>query len=149
MDKIILFLFLSIGVFSSCGGGVDEADEEAIQGYIASNNLSAEMTAEGIYYIIEVEGSGPHPNAASSVEVDYEGFYLDGEKFDSSYDRGESSTFRLNGVIEGWTIGIPLFKEGGKGTLIIPSRYAYGSNPPPGVRKDAPMLFNIELLDVF
>jgi len=146
---MILFLCLSLVLFSSCGEDIDKADEEAIQAYIANNNLSAEMTAEGIYYIIETEGSGSRPNAASSVEVDYEGFYLDGEKFDSSYDRGEPSTFRLNGVIEGWTIGIPLFKEGGKGTLIIPSRYAYGSNPPSGVRKDAPMLFNIELLEVF
>ena len=60
------------------------------------------------------EGSGDSPSADASVEVHYEGKLIDGTVFDSSYQRGETITFPLSGVIKGWTEGLQLMKPGGK-----------------------------------
>ncbi len=151
MKKVLMFSSLFVLLMSSCSKE-DQlvVDENLITEYIADNNLTAQQGEEGLYYVIESEGSGTQPTLSSTVTVHYEGFLLSGDKFDSSYDRGAPSTFPLTGVIKGWQLGIPLFKEGGKGTLIIPSHLAYGSNPPPfsGIPANAVLVFNIELLDV-
>ena len=124
-------------------------DEQLIQDYLTENNLTAQVTDEGIHYIIESEGAGTQAAFGNTVTVHYEGFLLDGTKFDSSIDRGVPSTFSLNNVIAGWQLGIPLFKEGGRGTLIIPSLYAYGnSSPSPDIPRNSVLLFTIELIDV-
>ncbi len=127
-----------------------EKDRLQIEDYLEDNNLTAEVTDEGLYYIISVPGTGVHPDINSEVTVHYAGYKLNGDIFDSSYDRGEKITFPLANVIRGWQIGIPLFKEGGSGKLIIPSHLAYGSSPPPGstIGKNEVLVFDIELFEV-
>jgi len=152
--KNILFVLISLSMcFVACkkdDTNYTEVDEQLIQDYITENNLTTQVTDEGIHYIIESEGTGTQAEFGSTVTVHYEGFLLNGNKFDSSYDSGTPATFSLNNVIAGWQLGIPLFKEGGRGTLIIPSGYAYGSSPPQGsiIPSNAVLLFNIELFDV-
>lgn len=125
-------------------------DEQRILDYIAENNLDAQEGPEGLYYVIDQPGNGAQPEPSSTVVVHYEGFLLNGTKFDSSYDRGQPATFPLTGVIRGWQLGIPLFREGGRGTLLIPSHLAYGSNPPAGsgIPANAVLRFEVELLEV-
>ncbi len=144
MKKLIL-LFLPVALLFSACEDQGEIDAVTIADYITENNLTTQVTPEGIHYIIEREGSGNNPIITDVVEVDYEGHLLDGTIFDSSYQRGETATFPLSRVIEGWQIAIPLLKEGGKGKFIIPSEYAYGSNPPLGIPKNAVLVFNVEL----
>ena len=84
----------------------------------------ASSTSSGLYYVIEVEGTGTQPTAASTVNVDYRGYLTDGTVFDQT---ATGTTFNLGDVIKGWQEGIPLFKEGGKGKLLIPSALAYGT----------------------
>ena len=72
------------------------------------------------------EGSGKKPTAEDTVECHYEGRLIDGTVFDSSYKRGESATFPLNGVIAGWTEGVQLMSEGAKYRFFIPYQLAYG-----------------------
>ncbi len=132
----------------SCSGDQFEEDIEAIENYISSNNLSFDKTEESVYYSIASSGSEVRPTLSNVVVCHYEGLYLDGVKFDSSYDRGMTSEFSLSGVIEGWRIGMQLFAEGDSGTLIIPSELAYGGNPPTGIRENAVLIFNIELFEV-
>jgi FKBP-type peptidyl-prolyl cis-trans isomerase FkpA len=125
-------------------------DDKLIQDFIATNSLKAEKTASGIYYVIEKSGNGKHATAADKVKVHYKGTLLDGTKFDSSYDKGEPIEFPLSGVIRGWTEGIPVFEEGGKGKLIIPSSLAYGQNPQPGspIQPNSVLVFDIELIKI-
>ena len=125
-----------------------EIDLDKIQEYLEENNLTAEVTEDGIYYIVEESGFGAKPNLASTVTVHYEGFLLDGSKFDSSLDRGQPAEFPLTNVIRGWQLGIPLFREGGRGTLIIPSQLAYGSEARTGIPRNSVLLFNISLIQV-
>jgi FKBP-type peptidyl-prolyl cis-trans isomerase len=125
-------------------------DDKLIQDYIKKNNLKTQKTPSGIYYVIDKKGNGKHPTAADKVKVHYKGYKLSGETFDSSYDRGQPIEFPLSGVIKGWTEGIPMFEEGGKGTLLIPSHLAYGQNAPGGsiIGPNEVLLFDVELLEI-
>ncbi|MEN9338983.1 MAG: hypothetical protein RIQ62_295 [Bacteroidota bacterium] len=125
-------------------------DDKLIQDYIAANHIQAQKTPSGIYYTIQKAGNGKHPIATDKVKVQYKGSLMDGKVFDSSYEKGEPVEFALNQVIPGWTEGIQLFEEGGKGQLIIPSPLAYGKNPPPGsgIEPNSVLIFDIELLKI-
>lgn len=125
-------------------------DDQLIREYIDSNHIQAEKTASGIYYVIEKPGNGKHPLPTDKVQVHYKGYTLNKKVFDSSYERNAPVDFKLDGVIKGWTEGIPLFEEGGKGTLIIPSTLAYGLNPPPqsSIKVNDVLIFEVEILKI-
>ena len=106
-------------------------------------------TASGLQYKITKEGTGKQPTADSQVSVHYKGQLLDGKVFDSSYDRGQPVEFPLNQVIPGWTEGLQLIKEGGKATLYIPAKLAYGEQGVPGtIPPNSTLIFDVELLQV-
>ena len=94
-----------------------ELDEKIITNYISDNNLNATATGSGLYYVMTTVGTGVQPNSNSNVTVSYRGSLKDGTIFDQSAPAG--ATFSLKSVIKGWQEGIPLFKKGGKGTLLI------------------------------
>ena len=82
----------------------------------------------GLLYRVLKSGSGQSPNASSTVVVDYEGRLIDGTVFDSSYRRGESTEFPVNGVIQGWQIALKAMKPGDEWEIYIPAYLAYGEN---------------------
>ncbi|SNR41593.1 FKBP-type peptidyl-prolyl cis-trans isomerase [Maribacter sedimenticola] len=122
------------------------ANEEEIITYINDNNLDAQKSASGLYYVIENQGTGAAPTASSDVTVAYKGYFTDGSVFDDS--QGDGITFNLSGVIAGWTEGITYFNEGGSGILLIPSRLAYGNAGRSGIPGGAVLIFDIELQSV-
>lgn len=123
-----------------------ELDEKIITDYIASNQLNATATGSGLYYVISTQGSGVQPNSNSNVTVNYKGSLKDGTVFDQSAANGV--TFNLNNVIKGWQEGIPLFKKGGKGVLLIPSALGYGDKSVGNIPANSVLIFDIELLNV-
>lgn len=147
MKKLILLLLPLVVLWTGCERQF-EKDEEAILEYLEANNLTAERTDEGVYYIIEVEGTGDNPTINDEVEVHYEGYFLDGTVFDSSIERNEKITFPLRNVIVGWQIGIPLLKEGGKGKFLIPSIHAYGSSGRGSIPGNSVLIFDVELFEI-
>lgn len=106
-------------------------------------------TKSGLKYVVVREGDGKkHPKYGQAVTVHYEGFLLDGTRFDSSIVRGEPATFALGQVIEGWNEGLQLMSKGAKYTFIIPSELGYGTQGFPGViPPNATLIFDVELLD--
>jgi peptidylprolyl isomerase len=95
-----------------------------------------------------IKGTGKEVTSPSTtVTVNYVGvLYKGGKEFDSSWKRGETSSFPLSGVIPGWTQGIPGMKIGGRRELIIPSALAYGPKGTPGIPPNSPLVFVIDLL---
>jgi FKBP-type peptidyl-prolyl cis-trans isomerase FklB len=102
-------------------------------------------TASGLQYQIIEPGSGKHPSPSDRVTVHYRGTLVDGQEFDSSYKRGEPTSFQLDGVIAGWTEGLQLIKEGGKMKLVIPPELAYGDT---GRLAHQTLVFEVELIKV-
>ena len=102
-------------------------------------------TPSGLQYKIIEAGSGKAPGPTDRVTVNYRGTLINGNEFDSSYDKGKPITFPLNGVIKGWTEGLQLVKEGGKIELVIPPELAYGDRGPLAHQT---LVFDVELIAV-
>lgn len=148
--KRLFILMISLGLgLTACKKTSDdtnkqlEVDKALIENYLSENNLTAESTASGLYYIIENPGTGTQPTIDSEVTVRYSGKFLSGTVFDSG-----TASFPLSNVIKGWQEGIPLYKAGGKGTLIIPSGLAYGPNGSGPIPGNTVLLFDIYLISV-
>jgi len=88
----------------------------------------------------------------ANVEVHYHGTTPDGTVFDSSVERGESISFPLNQVIQGWTEGVSLMKVGAKYKFFIPQELAYGSQPQRDpnspIKPFMPLVFEVELIKI-
>ena len=98
--------------------------------------------------IIDIkEGTGEVVPQGGSVVAHYTGALAkDGTIFQSSHDSGEPIPFSLNGVIQGWTQGVPGMKVGGVRRLVIPAAMAYGeAGSPPSIGPNEPLVFDIEL----
>ncbi|MGJ5640904.1 FKBP-type peptidyl-prolyl cis-trans isomerase [Formosa sp. S-31] len=121
-------------------------NEKEILDYISENELTAQASDSGLYYVIEEQGTGEQPNSSSEISVIYKGYFTDGTVFDHSNDTGVS--FNVSNVIEGFKEGITYFKVGGKGKLLIPSHLAYGRYGSQTIPAGAVLIFDVELLDV-
>lgn len=149
--KKILLLLLVVNLFSNCKDDHDPVaqlatDTVLIEEWLDEMGMTAQKTASGIHYIIEDEGEGDeHPTSTSTVRVYYKGFFLNGLQFDG-HSNGDPIAFNLQGVIAGWTEGIPLFKKGGGGKLLIPSGLAYGPNGTNGIPGNTVLMFEIDLI---
>ncbi len=148
--KYFIPVLLALFTLSSCAKkkAAEQAiiDENIIQQYISDNNLNAVSTGSGLYYVIDTQGNGASCNANSTVKVSYSGYFTNGVVFDESSSEG--IVFPLNGVIEGWTEGIPYFKEGGSGKLLIPSALAYGRQGSGSIPPNTVLIFDVELIEV-
>lgn len=143
--RLLSILLLMAFMVSSCGKDQIEEDREIILNYIAENNLDMQETTEGIFYSLDGQGSGNTPSINSKVKVYYKGYFLDGTVFDQSTDN--TVEFFLTQVIQGWGIGLQLFKRGESGTLLIPSQYAYGSAGRGSIPSNTVLAFDITLVD--
>jgi len=102
----------------------------------------------GLQYKIISLGTGVKPTADDEVTVNYEGKFLDGKVFDSSYDRKEPATFPLKGVIKGWTEGLQLMNSGSVYEFFIPSDLGYGDNGYGQIPGGTTLIFKVELISV-
>jgi FKBP-type peptidyl-prolyl cis-trans isomerase FkpA len=148
--RLILCLFILLPAISCKKNKnvIDQAtaDENIITKYIADHQLNATATGSGLYYVITTQGTGVQPSANSVVTVNYKGYLTDGTVFDRSPAGGFVTS--LTKVIQGWQEGIPLFKKGGKGMLLVPSALGYGSQATASIPASSVLIFDIELVDV-
>lgn len=101
--------------------------------------------------IIDKEiGSGDEVQSGATVTAHYTGALCkNGIIFQSSHDFGDAISFPLDGVIEGWRLGVPGMRVGGWRRLIIPAAQAYGSSSPaPNIPANSDLVFDIELINI-
>lgn len=133
---------------------IEEAQKNLEKGnaFLKTNGKKAGVitTDTGLQYSIIKEGKGTKPTKDSEVTVHYEGKLLNGKVFDSSYERGQPATFRVNQVIAGWTEALQMMPEGSTWELYIPSDLAYGPGGAPqgGIGPNELLTFKVELIKV-
>jgi FKBP-type peptidyl-prolyl cis-trans isomerase len=108
--------------------------------------MSAELQIEDLR-----EGTGPAAKSGQTVVVHYVGTLTNGQKFDSSRDRGKGFSFPLGGgrVIKGWDQGVAGMKVGSLRKLTIPPELGYGASGfPPVIPPNSTLVFEVELLEI-
>ena len=114
-----------------------------------SGEEGVQVTASGLQYKVISNGDGQQPGPHSRVKCHYEGRFIDGQVFDSSYKRGEPTVFGLDQVIPGWTEGLQLMNVGSKYEFYIPGDLGYGERGIPGhIPGNTVLIFTVELIDV-
>jgi len=144
---LVLIAILTGCVFSTSN------NQEAYGGNlkVAQANQDAVRTASGLTYVDEVVGNGPQPQSGQTVSVHYTGWLTNGQKFDSSLDRGQPFEFVLGAgqVIRGWDEGVASMKVGGTRRLTIPPALGYGARGAAGViPANATLVFEVQLLGI-
>ena len=154
MKKTLGLLFVISVLLNSCGksdvSGCQPAsvasERTQMIAYCNSNSINYTEEVSGLLYEIIVPGSGVSPNTTSVISVVYTGKLFTGTTFDAT---ANPISLSLSSVIDGWKIGLPLIKKGGRIKLVIPSALAYsctgaGNSIPP----NTPLFFDVTLTDV-
>ena len=140
------FLFAACGKTDApCVPATVASEKAAMVAYCTANSITYTEHPSGILYEIMSPGLGTQPTLTSTVSTVYTGKLLNNAQFDAS---ANPVSFLLNGVIEGWKIGIPLIKKGGRIKLVIPSSLAYGCNGSGSIPANSPLFFEVSLTDV-
>merc|ERR1712160_57181 len=143
---VVLLLVLSVGAGASDAAGeaylAEKVKEEGV--------LALGSSAPGMLYKVLRKGDGKeHPLVGTPCECHYKGTTIDGNQFDSSYDRGTPTTFAPNQVIKGWTAAMQQMVVGDKWEMYIPSDLAYGDGGrPPKIPAKAVLVFTMEIVNI-
>ncbi|WP_371194324.1 FKBP-type peptidyl-prolyl cis-trans isomerase [Glaciecola sp. SC05] len=123
---------------------------EAGKAFLAENALKegVTVTESGLQYEVVKGAEGASPAVTDTVTVHYRGTLIDGTEFDSSYSRGEPTSFPLNRVISGWTEGLQLMPLGSTYRFYIPSELAYGQRGQGAIPANSTLIFDVELLEI-
>ena len=119
--------------------------------FLATNakRQGVQTTKSGLQYQILKPGTGPSPKANSIVKVNYEGRLIDGTVFDSSIARNQTAEFQVSQVIQGWTEGLQLMKEGAEYRFFIPAQLGYGQiGSGDVIEPNSTLIFDIELIEI-
>ncbi len=140
-----LLVFVSLTLIQCSVGAETQVDE--IEQYLSDNGIINAIRSEDVFIAVLESGSTIDTMAeTSSVTMAYRGEYLNGEVFDNTQFVNPVK-LKLNTAIDGLKIGLPYFGKGGRGTIIMPSSYAYGNNPPRGIKKNTVLVYQVNVID--
>jgi FKBP-type peptidyl-prolyl cis-trans isomerase len=142
-------------------------DSVAIEAYLAKNNITAQKTESGLYYVITQPGKGENGKSGQSVKVDYTGYTLEGVYFDTSVksvaiEKGMYNpereqyapyapyevTIDRSQVIRGWHEELKVLNKGSKATIFVPSTMAYGPQGKNQIKPNEVLIFELEVVDL-
>lgn len=159
----LLLLFLTTLILPGCLKNEDpyaaytpEREASMIKDWLAqmaTNKKEVKVSATGLNYILETDGTGATIKAGNTVKVKYTGMFLDGSIFDASAYHGDGTLTYIHKdsnsrMIQGWEEGIEVLNKGAKAVFLIPSAKGYGSTGNGTIPKNTPLLFIIEVLDI-
>ncbi|KAA3648722.1 MAG: FKBP-type peptidyl-prolyl cis-trans isomerase [Chloroflexi bacterium] len=144
---VAVILWLGFTIYNNLNTG----STASVAGNLPEYNPSdLATTASGLQYLDFETGNGANPQPGQTVSVHYTGWFTNGEKFDSSVDRGTPFEFVLGtgGVIPGWDEGVATMQAGGTRLLVIPSDLGYGASDYGPIPGGSTLVFQVELLEV-
>lgn len=125
---------------------------KAATGFLTANGKQPGVVTlpSGLEYKVVHSGpaAGPHPGPADEIKVNYEGKFLDGKVFDSSFQRGEPADLPLTGLIPAWTEALPMMRPGDEWILYVPPALGYGVRGQGEIPPNSLLIFRIQLLGV-
>ena len=127
---------------------LNDETRKAGDAFLQDNAARPEVTVlpSGLQYQVLTQGDGPKPLLGQSVQVHYEGTRVDGEVFDSSYQRGKPAVLPLDRVIKGWREALMQMPVGSTWMLYIPADLAYGAtSPSEAIPANSTLIFKVEL----
>jgi FKBP-type peptidyl-prolyl cis-trans isomerase len=139
---------------------LDKNQDGLLLGYFAKSNFKNPIKLpSGVYVVMDSEGTGDFIKPGFEVTMNYEKYALNGPKYDSNIDSvfqhvtPRKVNIGQRQIITGWEEGMQKFKNGGKGKIFIPSKYAYGSNkfgirPNDTIPANSIIKIDVEVLDV-
>jgi peptidylprolyl isomerase/FKBP-type peptidyl-prolyl cis-trans isomerase FklB len=140
---------------SACGKSkktvaASSAELKAGQAFLARNAKQPGVVVlpSGLQYMVLHSGpaDGQRPKKGDEVKVNYEGKLLNGEVFDSSYERGEPAAMPLDALIPGWIEALQLMRPGDEWMLYVPPELGYGGEGAGQIPPDSTLIFKIELI---
>jgi FKBP-type peptidyl-prolyl cis-trans isomerase FklB len=151
-DKV-LELFQKEMAEKQVAASKEAAVKNAAEGekFLAENKKKdgIKTTASGLQYKVLKEGTGPTPKETDTVMTNYKGTLIDGTEFDNSEKHGGPATFKVTGVIKGWTEVLQLMKTGSKYQIFVPSSLAYGERArSQEIGPNSTLIFELELLSI-
>ncbi|MEI8074621.1 MAG: FKBP-type peptidyl-prolyl cis-trans isomerase [Bacteroidota bacterium] len=147
---IILFASLSCGKTSTsgCTPATIASENASMISYCTTNAINYSQHSSGILYEIITPGTGTTPGPNSRIYITYTGKLFDGTVFDSQSNPALTG-WVLSTLVDGWKIGLPLIKKGGRIKLVIPSSLGYGcAGSGTVIPSNSPLYFDVTLIDV-
>lgn len=137
----VIFILSSVLSMTSCSKST-VSEQDQMLAFAKKNNINYTKDPSGLWYEIITPGTGTKPRSTSTVSAAYIGTFMNEKVFDST---SKPIDFGLNGVIQGWTIGLQLIAPGGEIKLIIPSSLGYGPSDYRSIPGGSPLYFNVKL----
>ena len=139
--------------YDSCALKAPASEIQKVKDYLTANNITATQHCSGLFYQVELPGTGATPTACSFITANYVGKLTNGSIFDQSQPTSPLSVY-LSQLIKGWINGLPYIKVGGKIHLYIPPTLGYGAsdrrdqNGAVVIPANSIIIFDVELLSV-
>ncbi len=132
--------------YDACGVKAPASEIQAVQAYVTSNGIAATQHCSGLFYTIDLPGTGTTPTVCNTIVMNYEGRLTNGTVFDKTTTT--PLTITLSQLITGFKNGLPLIKAGGKITLYVPPSLGYGSSQAGSIPPNSILIFSVQLLGV-
>jgi len=147
----LALVVLAAAILAACSRGSATAPDQGAA-FLAKNAHAegVQVTASGLQYKVLASGpaNGVPPRLDDEVKVDYEGRLLDGQVFDSSYQRGEPAVMTVRDLVPGWTEALQRMRPGDVWMLYLPPTLGYGDHEAGPIPPNSVLVFKLALLGV-
>jgi len=152
MTRLSFVLFCALALVACARPASAPNGGAAGKAFLAKNALEkgVQVTKSGLQYRILHSGpaTGLRPKPADEVKVNYEGKLLDGQVFDSSYDRGAPAVMTLRDLVPGWIEALQLMRPGDEWLVYLPPALGYGDKGAGPIPPGSVLIFKLQLIDV-
>ncbi len=104
----------------------EESSDLAV--FLADFDPLSVLAIGDMYFISTREGNGNRPMNGDVVNLDFEGYFVSGDKFDSTKDRNEPFEYtigEMGQVLLGFNMGVRQLQEDGEALFVLPAHMAF------------------------